>query len=232
MIQNRKEYRYYLDADRLAKAISVKQGIGLRIRELFFPNYIWKFQKLMRRSEYYKNCRKGPLGKIMFFILFYRYKKLSYKLGFSIPLNTFGPGLSIAHHGTIVVNSAARIGSNCRIHVGVNIGSEAGYGSNAPVIGNNCYIGPGAKIFGSIRIADHVAVGANAVVNKDIEEKNIAVGGIPAKKIADTDTYTIIIPGTEIIDRGLQKEAEEIIRRAGNDMTEKIYALLMKDHGL
>lgn len=40
---------------------------------------------------------------------------LGEKLGFSIGLNVFGPGLSIAHYGCIVVNSGARIGTNCRI---------------------------------------------------------------------------------------------------------------------
>ena len=38
---------------------------------------------------------------------------------------------------------------------------------------------PGAKIFGKITIGDNVAIGANAVVNKDIPD-NAVVGGIPA----------------------------------------------------
>ena len=57
--------------------------------------------------------------------MFYRFKlrKLQIKLGFPIPSNVFGPGLSIAHYGTIVVSEHASIGCNCRIHVGVNIGA-------------------------------------------------------------------------------------------------------------
>ena len=78
----------------------------------------------------------------------------------------FGPGLSIAHAGTIVVNSNAKIGANCRIHVCVNIGADVTDGSKAPIIGDNCYIGPGAKLFGSIILGNNVGIGANAVVNK------------------------------------------------------------------
>lgn len=60
-------------------------------------------------------------------ILYYRisFHEKSIRLGFSIPLGVFEEGLSIAHHGTIVVNENARIGRNCRIQEGVNIGANA-----------------------------------------------------------------------------------------------------------
>jgi acetyltransferase-like isoleucine patch superfamily enzyme len=35
-----------------------------------------------------------------------------------------------------------------------------------PIIGDNVYIGSGAKIFGAIRIGDNSAIGANCVVTK------------------------------------------------------------------
>lgn len=104
------------------------------------------------------------------------------KLGFSIPLNVFGPGLGIAHYGTIVVNGNAKIGANCRIHIAVNIGASNG-SKKAPKLGNNVYIGPGVKIFGDITVADNVVIGANAVVNKSIDEEGSVVVGIPARKI-------------------------------------------------
>lgn len=107
------------------------------------------------------------------------------RLGFSIPLNVFGSGLSIAHVGPIVVSPYARIGRNCRIHVGVNIGTRAGVPDEAPTIGDDVYIGPGAKLFGRIEVADRIAVGANAVVNKSFGEPGISIGGVPAKKISD-----------------------------------------------
>ena len=44
-----------------------------------------------------------------------------------------------------------------------------------PILGNNIYIGPGAKIFGKIQIVDGCKIGANAVVNKSFSEKKFVV---------------------------------------------------------
>jgi serine O-acetyltransferase len=76
----------------------------------------------------------------------------------------------------IVINDASIIGVNCRIHTCVNIGSTSGQ-KEAPIIGNNVYIAPGVKIFGGIHIADNIAIGANAVVNKSFLEPNITIAG-------------------------------------------------------
>ena len=101
------------------------------------------------------------------------------KLGFSIPINTFGPGLSIPHYGTIIVNGAVRVGANCRLHAGVNIGASAGQ-TKAPEIGDNVYIGPGAIIFGNIQIASNVTIGANATVNHSFLTEHVVLAGTPA----------------------------------------------------
>lgn len=105
--------------------------------------------------------------------------------GFSIPPNVFGKGLSIAHRGTIIVNSHSEIGDNCRLHACVNIGTIPGVPDAAPTIGNNVYIAPGVKIYGPIHLGSGIVIGANAVVNKDFEEDNITIAGIPAKKIGN-----------------------------------------------
>lgn len=116
---------------------------------------------------------------------------LSLLLGFSIPPNVFGKGLSIAHRGTIVVNSHTRIGDNCRIHTCVNIGTMPGVSAAAPIIGNNVYIGPGVKIYGKISIASGIMIGANAVVNKSFDEENICIAGVPASKISNLGRFEI-----------------------------------------
>jgi serine O-acetyltransferase len=226
MIKSKKDYYYYLEADRIAKAIPKTSSIRQYFINWLIPNEVWRFQKLLRKLEYYKNCKKGILAIIIRFFITRKFKKLSYKLGFSIPANVFGPGLSIAHHGVIIVNGGANIGANCRIHSCVNIGTEAGYGDKAPQIGNNCYIGPGAKLYGSIEIPDNVAVGANSVVNKTFSEANIAIAGIPAKKIAEIDIYRILIPGSEIVDKGLIKLVDDILKTGDRNLTSNIKKLL------
>jgi serine O-acetyltransferase len=109
-------------------------------------------------------------------------------LGISIHPVSFGPGLKIPHSGSVIVNKKARIGKNCEIHSGVNIGVHKG---QVPKIGNNVYIGPGAKIFGGIKIGNNVAIGANSVVTKDVPD-NVTVVGIPAKIISrNTETQVL-----------------------------------------
>ena len=109
---------------------------------------------------------------LYFNILKYKFNRLSVKLNFFIMPNVFDYGLGIAHSGPIIVNDLAKIGKNCRISVGVNIGvnesinSKGGIDGDIPKLGDNIYIGPGAKIFGKIIIANNIAIGANAVVTK------------------------------------------------------------------
>lgn len=115
----------------------------------------------------------------------FRHRLLEIICGFEIPVNVFGKGLSIAHQGSIIVNPYARIGENCRIHVGVNIGTAAGVERRVPQIGDNVYIAPGVKIFGDIEIANGIAIGANAVVCKSFLKENITIAGVPAKQVSD-----------------------------------------------
>lgn len=175
MIKNKIDYLNYLALD-LAVA-----DYRPTVKSWLF-NEVWLYQRLLRKQEYYKNCKNGFFAFIMKCWLEYRRKKLGNRLGFSIPCNVFGPGLSIAHVGTIVVNSKAKVGANCRIHVCVNIGA-AKHEDKAPQIGDNAYIGPGAKIFGNVSIGNNVSIGANAVVNKSFPEGNCTLIGIPAKKL-------------------------------------------------
>ncbi|MFI5383030.1 MAG: serine O-acetyltransferase, partial [Methanosarcina thermophila] len=158
---------------------------------------IWKFQRLLRQAEYYTNCKKSFLSKLYLKYILYKYHKMSVRLGFTIPLNVFGPGLCIAHRGTIVVNKNAKVGKNCRIHACTNIGSNID-GVSAPQIGDNVYIGPGAKIFGDITIADNIAIGANSVVNKSFYEKGISIAGVPARKISNKGTDGFIVSDNEL----------------------------------
>lgn len=182
MIRSKEDYLHYMEADRIALGRN-KLSLSEKAKHLIAPDYIWDFQRLLRKLEYYKNVRrKGLLNKLMRSYLMLKYTRLSAKLGFSIPVNVFGPGLAILHYGTIVVNSNARVGANCRIHVCTNIGASGG-SDKAPQIGDNVYIGPGAKIFGDIRIPNNTVIGANAAVNKSFKEENMLIAGVPAKII-------------------------------------------------
>lgn len=153
-------------------------------KNVSFRNPIVRFQIALRVYEYLVNSGNRFLR---IFFSFY-FKRISIKLGFSIPPNVFGPGLCIVHYGTIVVSPHARIGKNCRLHAGVNIGGKAGFypiaeaRSLSPRLGSDCYIGPGAKIFGPVILGKGCVVGANAVVNKSFGPESTLVG-VPAKEV-------------------------------------------------
>lgn len=89
----------------------------------------------------------------------------------------FGKGLVIMHPVGVVINSKVVAGERLVIESGVVIGDEKG---RSPVIGNDVFIGAGAKIIGGVTIGDNVKIGANAVVVKDIPSDCTALG-IPAK---------------------------------------------------
>jgi serine O-acetyltransferase len=195
MIKTRQDLLFYLEADRIHMGKPKSLSMVAYLKQEMLPDLVWDFMKTLRNLEYLNNNPRSVLNRFKHFILLKRYRKLSYKLGFTIPLNVFGPGLSIAHHGTIIINTGAKIGANCRIHCDVNIGTEAGYSNKAPQIGNNVYIGPGAKLFGDITIADNAVIGANAVVNKSFLEPNTVIAGIPAQVIkSNIDIHQFIVP--------------------------------------
>jgi len=197
MIKSKEDYKFYLAADRLALAIEHKHP---RI----FQDEIWRFERVLRKVEYLQNCRNNPIDRIICLQARFTLHKLSVKLGFAIPLNVFGPGLSIAHGGPIIVHPKAVVGENCRIDRCVSIGSVH-YPAPAPKIGNNVFIGPGAVIDGDIEIADGVAIGANSYVNKSFKEVDITIAGCPAKKISDKGSRNCWFRATEI----LRKKAAE-----------------------
>jgi len=128
----------------------------------------------LRLTQKYNN-------KFMKFLL----KRKMIRFGIEIrPETKIGKGFYIGHWGGIVINDNVKIGMNCNISQGVTIGSaNRGKKIGVPVIGDNVYIGPGAKIFGKISIGSNVAIGANAVVINDVPD-NMVVGGIPAKVIS------------------------------------------------
>lgn len=192
MIASKKDYLFYLEADKIALG---KQGTKPRL----LSDEIWTYQRLLRKIEYYQNCKKSFIWKPYYDFLYFKFHIMSILTGFIIPPNVFGPGLSIGHVGTIVVNENARVGANCRIHAMVYIATKAGYSDKTPTIGNNVYIGPGAKLFGEIYIADGIAIGANSVVNKSFFEPNITIAGVPAKKVSDKGSEGILVKATNLI---------------------------------
>ncbi len=87
-----------------------------------------------------------------------------------------GPGLFIGHFGGITISASTVLGDNCSVSQNVTIGiAGSGDRLGVPVIGNDVYIAPGARLFGKITIGNNVKIGANAVIYKDVPDNSVAV---------------------------------------------------------
>lgn len=190
MIQSKKDYLYYLECDKVAMRKTTR-------RPRYKHDIIWTFERLLRKCEYYENCKHGLIDRLYGKFLKLRYVNLSHKLGFSIGFNTCGPGLCIEHYGNVVINQNAKIGCNCHIIGGSVIGATED--NLVPIIGNNVFIGFGAAIIGGVVIADDVAIGANATIVKSITSPNVSVGGVPATVISQKGSEGYLVKATEIV---------------------------------
>ncbi|MEM7127649.1 MAG: serine acetyltransferase [Chloroflexota bacterium] len=95
-----------------------------------------------------------------------------------------GGGLYIAHtSGTVI--AVERMGENCSVIASATIGMRNEYAF--PVIGDNVFIGAGARVLGEIHIGDDAKIGANAVVVHNVASQSTVVG-IPAKPLRTVPT--------------------------------------------
>ncbi len=153
------------------------------VRELFpvsERDILRKHQVILRKTEYYINTGKHIKSKIYKIIL----QRIQNKYGLHIPANTCGKGLKIMHVGPVLINGKATVGQNCSFHINTAL-VAGGTSDEAPTLGNNIVIGIGSVVLGKTYVANKVAIGANAVVNKDVLEEDISVAGVPAHKISN-----------------------------------------------
>lgn len=172
-------YRSLLDADLVRYA----GKLGLRsfmFHILLSPGFQYSFW--MRTCS----CSaSNPFLRFLFPLAWLILRHYEFKYGIAISYQTqIGGGLYIGHVGGIVVNRQVIIGANCNLSHQVTLGvANRGPRKGNPIIGDNVYIGPGAKVIGNICIGNHAAIGANCVVTKDVPEMGVVVG-IPGRVIS------------------------------------------------
>lgn len=144
---------------------------------------IWKYQKLLRKTEYVYSKRKNIFYLFLYCIIGRKKNKVGAQLGIYIPEYVFGKGLIIDHYGSITVNGRCKIGNNCRLHGNNCIGNKGdGREKEFPIIGDNFDLGFGATVIGDVKLGDNIKVGSNAVVTKNFSD-NLILAGVPARKI-------------------------------------------------
>lgn len=95
---------------------------------------------------------------------------------------TIRPGIYVPH-GQIVIDGITRIEARVVVRPFVTIGLQAG-NFFGPTIGRGVQIGTGAKVFGQISVGAGANIGANAVVNRDVE-RGTTVVGMPARAVGE-----------------------------------------------
>ena len=132
----------------------------------------FRYTYFFRKASTYKKL--SPFGLTYRLIL----KKLSYKYGFQIPINTkIGEGLYINHYGPVVINEGAIIGKNFTVSQSVTVGqTNRGKRKGCPVIKDNVFVGAGSVIVGNIVIGNNVLIAPNSYVNTDIPDDSIVTG--------------------------------------------------------
>ncbi len=143
-----------------------------------------------------QQVNRSAVTKVIFYpyLVFYRYV-VDWLWGIELPRKlTVGKGLSLFHGHALVVNQAVVIGDNCILRNSVTIGHRKlpdGTFSKCPRIGNNVDIGANACIIGDIIIGDNAAIGAGAVVFRDVPPDSVAVGN-PARILERKQQITIV----------------------------------------
>lgn len=149
----------------------------------------WKEVLGMEGSDERVLCNLLATDKAFRSLYIYRLKNRLYRNWIKLlypPLDSLyittpniGGGLFI-QHGFSTYIAAESIGENCWINQQVTIGYKDN--TKPPVIGDDVMITCGAKVLGPITIGDHVTIGANAVVVRDLPSDSVW-GGVPARRI-------------------------------------------------
>lgn len=142
---------------------------------------LYRLSRIIYLLDFY--ILRIPLRIVVIFI----FKIMELLFGVAIRARTeIGPGFYIGHVGLIRIHPDVIIGKNCSLTHGVTIGTQGLGIKGVPIIGDNVFIGCGAKILGPVKIGNNVKIGANAVVVTDIPDNCTAVG-VPAKIINNSN---------------------------------------------
>lgn len=132
---------------------------------------------LFRLCGYLKQNDSSPC-KIFAKLCYRRYNKLCEIFNVYLPIDTkLGRHCIFTHFFPVVINPESNIGENCIIHPCVLIGRDRGK-TGSPQIGNNCFIGHGAKIIGNPIVGDWSFISPGAIITKNIPESSLVGAGV------------------------------------------------------
>jgi serine O-acetyltransferase len=152
----------------------------------------WCYQSDSRQAQLRTLCTDGTAAMVLYRLMQWSRRRRLFPLEMVFnKLNAifcnciigrgaeFGREFVLIHSTGVVINGAVRAGDGVHLEHQVTIGAEQG---QSPLLGNDVFVGAGAKVIGAVNIGDGVRVGANAVVVDHVPAHHTAVG-IPARAI-------------------------------------------------
>lgn len=140
----------------------------------FFEMSVWAVG-IFRFGKWAHGVRFWPARKLLTAIYFFLYKISEAVSGIRISIySEIGPGLVVHNFGGVIIHG--RLGRNCTIVQGAQLISRSdGTDSGWPTLGDNVYVGSGAKVLGNAHIGNGVRIGANAVVMSDVPDNSVVM---------------------------------------------------------
>ena len=148
---------------------------------MFFVNWIkhYNHEKYWKRRNEEVNSNSKYPKLLRLYWLFY------IKIAMHITMHLWEPDMGGAAFAEppilphllngIIISYDAKIGRKCTINQQVTLAEKD---NGHPVIGDNVFIGAGARNIGNVHIGDNVKIGPNAVIVKDVPS-NCTVMGVP-----------------------------------------------------
>ena len=144
---------------------------------------VWDADAFFAQVCYRAKTRLQALGVPLLPRIFHRLAMMTSQVCIGDPV-VIRPGLYLPH-GQVVVDGFVTIGEDAVLFPWITIGLRAGVLQGA-TIGKDVHVGTGSRIIGPVTIGDHVLIGANAVINKDVPSRHVATG-VPASSRPRTD---------------------------------------------
>lgn len=149
------------------------------------------------------------------------------------PAAQIGKGLFIDHGMGVVIGETTIIGDNCVMFQGVTLGGTGKEtGKRHPTIGSNVMISAGAKVLGNVTIGDHVKIGAQSVVLKDVPP-HCTVVGVPGRIViregqrvsrgCDMDQVNLPDPIMERLE-ALNREIAELHKEVNDHQSKELFS--------
>lgn len=122
------------------------------------------------------------------------------------PAAQIGEGFFIDHGAGVVIGETTIVGKNVTLYQGVTLGGTGNEKSHKrhPTLGDNVFVGSGAKILGPIVVGSNSRIGANSVVLKNVPE-NATVTGMRARIVK--------VGGRPVSSAGAALSPEELLAR-------------------